>query len=399
MKAIIKKVVLSSLILSFQFVHAETSGAIGKKAPEVSFNTILNYKKSSAALSDFKSKVVILDFWATWCSNCIEEFPHLDSLQNKFEDDLQVLTVTDEPDERIKRYLSNHPMTLPVVIDTSRFINDLFPHKVIPHTILIDKSGVIRAITTPEALTDKVIEDLIEGKSIAILEKVDKPKKKPTEAYTIDKNVRFLTLVEPNREDFDSMFNPQGFESFYVRSIIATNLPIATLFEHAYGFPTKSRTVMLVEDMEKIQSKHCFVLVVPEADGPKRLQIMQHQLEQVFPYNARILEKMMPVKLLRLVEGKKINLIAKNDSSGMSLVAISGEGLQLINSSINGVATFAESRLKMPVLNETGLTGRYDLKIESYEDEVRNLNGELRKLGLELVDAQRPVKTLVISDN
>jgi thiol-disulfide isomerase/thioredoxin len=397
-----KKSIVFFLILSFQLVQAETIGKVGVESPEVSFNTILNFKRTSAKLSDFKSKVVIIDFWATWCSNCIEAFPHLDSLQNRFKDDLQVLTVTDEPKERIKRYLSNHPMSLSVVIDTSRFINELFPHKVIPHTILIDKSGVVRAITTPKELTEKVIGDLIAGHSITIPEKIDKQKKNPMNAYTLDDNVQFLTMVEPNREDLDEVFSQAGLEQFFLRSVVATNTTIGSLFESAYDFPRKSRTVIRVRDSTKFEStqsnKYCFVLVVPENDGPNRMQIMQQQLEQVFPYKAQVLEKMMPVKLLKLIEGKKTNLTAKKDSSGMSWFSISGDGLLLTNSSINGIAKFAESRLKQPVINETGLTERYDLTLESYEDEVQNLNGELRKLGLELVDAQRTIKTLVITD-
>lgn len=398
-----KKFLLFFLILSFQQLYAGTSVLIGEKSPEIDFKSILNYKKSSAKLSDFKSKIVIIDFWATWCSNCIEEFPHLDSLQNKFKEDLLVLTVTDEPKERIRRYLSNNTMRLPIVIDTSRSINELFPHKVIPHTVLIDKSGVIRAITTPKELNEKILGDLIAGKLTTIPEKVDKQKKNPAKAYTIDKNVQFLTLVEPNREDFDEMFSQLGIDQFFLRSIIATNTTISSLFESAYEFPKTSRTLIQVRDSTKFAStqsnKYCFVLVVPENDGPKRLQIMQQQLEQVFHYKAQIIETMMPVKIIKVIEGIKINLIAKKDTSGMSWMAVSGDGLQLTNSSINGIAKFVESRLKQPVLNETGLTGRYDLKIESYEDEVRNLNRELRKLGLELVDAQRNIKTLVITDN
>lgn len=398
-----KKYVFLFLIVSFQQSLAGTSLSIGEKSPDIDFMSIRNFKTSTAKLSDFKSKVVILDFWATWCSNCIEEFPHLDSLQSKFKDDLQVLTVTDETDDRIQRYLSNHPMSLPIVIDTSRIINGLFPHKVIPHTILIDKSGVIRAITTPKELTEKVIGDLIAGKSTAISEKVDKQMINPTKAYTIDEHVQFMTLVEPNREDFNEVLSPVGLENFLFRSVVATNTTISSLFELAYGFPRKSRTVLQVRDSTKFiftpSNKYCFVLVVPENDGSKRLQIMQQQLEQVFHYKAQITEKVMPVKILKIVEGKETNLTAKKDSSGASWQRISGEGLQLTNSTIDGIAEFAETRLKQPVLNETGLIGRYDVKIESYEDEVGNLNRELQKLGLELVDAERSIKTLVITDN
>ncbi len=401
-KYFMKKSLLLFLVLFIQLLQAGVTVSIGEKSPEVEFKSILNYKNSSSKLSDLKSKVVIIDFWATWCSSCIEGFPRLDSLQRKFKNEIQVLTVTDETEPRIKRYLSNHKMSLPIVIDTSRAINDSFPHKVIPHTILIDKTGVIRAITTPENLNEKLISDLIAGKSIDLAVKEDKQKINPEKAFTIDNDVRFLTMVKPYNDDINEVFSSHGLEPFYFRSVFAANKTINFLFESAYEFPRKSRTILKVKDSTKFDivpsNRFCFVLVVPEKDGPDRLRIMQQQLEQAFPYKAQIVENKMPVKILKVINKNKVNLTQKKDTTEVSMKIVTGEGLQLINSKIDGIAAFAESRLNIPVLNETGLTGRYDLNFVLYEDENLYLNDELRKLGLELVDAQRTIKTLVISD-
>jgi uncharacterized protein (TIGR03435 family) len=232
------------------------------------------------------------------------------------------------------------------------------------------------------------------------LEPEDKQKKNYYEAFAINDNVQFLTLVESYRDDLDEMISLSGFTPFFLRSIVATNQTIRTLFEVAYGFPSKTRTVIQVGDTAKFQSKkYCFVQIVPEAEDLKRMQIMQQQLEQVFPYKAHVFEEMASVKVLRVIGGRKSNLTANMDSSGMSGTAISGERFQLIHAKIDDLAQFAETRFKQPVLNETGLTGRYDLTIESSEDENGKLEEELRKLGLELVDAQRKIKILFISGN
>lgn len=198
------------------------------------------------------------------------------------------------------------------------------------------------------------------------------------------------------------MFSQFGLEKFFLRSVIATNSTISSLFESAHEFPSTSRTVLNVRDSTKftpIQSnKYCFVMVVPEDNGPKRMQMMQQQLELVFDYKAQIIEKMMPVKVLKVLKGVNLNLTVKKDTSGLSTRIIFGEGLKLINQRIDGLAKFAETRMKMPVIDETALDGRFDLNIVSYDDDVQNLNVEIRKLGLVLVDAQRIVKILVIND-
>src|SRR5438034_9125331 len=66
---------------------------IGHQLPEIVFNSVTNYKSKTARLSDFKGKIIILDFWSSFCGSCINLFPHLDSLQQKFKNDLQIILV------------------------------------------------------------------------------------------------------------------------------------------------------------------------------------------------------------------------------------------------------------------------------------------------------------------
>src|SRR5690606_28167319 len=56
---------------------------IGDTVPDISF-TVCNFNMPTAKLSDFAGRLVILDFWATWCGSCIKMFPKVDSLQKKF---------------------------------------------------------------------------------------------------------------------------------------------------------------------------------------------------------------------------------------------------------------------------------------------------------------------------
>lgn len=164
---------IQSFLLCFlsiiSFTQEETK--IGKKSPDLTFEHMVNYHKSEATLSDFDGKIVILDFWATWCIPCIQSFPKLEELQNTFQDDLQIITITDDPPGRIERFLTKQQMSLPVVIDEKRNLAKIFPHRTIPHAIVIDKSGTVRVITTSSEITGELIEKLISGKEIHLDEK------------------------------------------------------------------------------------------------------------------------------------------------------------------------------------------------------------------------------------
>jgi len=56
-------------------------------------NTIIHFNNDSAKLSTISSKLLILDFWATWCTSCLQGFPKLETLQQQFKQDLQVVLV------------------------------------------------------------------------------------------------------------------------------------------------------------------------------------------------------------------------------------------------------------------------------------------------------------------
>jgi thiol-disulfide isomerase/thioredoxin len=68
---------------------------IGETCPDVALSPIVNFKTSHATIADFKGKLLILDFWATWCAPCVSMIPVTDSLQKEFEGKIQILSVTD----------------------------------------------------------------------------------------------------------------------------------------------------------------------------------------------------------------------------------------------------------------------------------------------------------------
>lgn len=127
---------------------------------------------------DLDAKVIILDFWATYCQACINSLPNLQVIQDRYGEDIQILMVTSEDAARVKRTLErsevlrNADIRLPFLIN-NRLLKEVFPHFTIPHVVIIDASGRISAITHSSEISDSNIKKLILGEPVNFLVKDD----------------------------------------------------------------------------------------------------------------------------------------------------------------------------------------------------------------------------------
>jgi len=140
---------------------------IGEKIPEFNFNHVLLYPSSSISLSELKGKLIVLDYWATWCGSCINTFPKLDSLQKEFAKNVQFILIdnkkkTGEGKQTVEKFIKNRLASLRIIPDIPIVVEDTitqfyFPHQYIPHYVWIDPNGKLLAVTGTEFVTRDVI--------------------------------------------------------------------------------------------------------------------------------------------------------------------------------------------------------------------------------------------------
>jgi peroxiredoxin len=100
----------------------------------------------SWTLQQLTGKVVVVNFWATWCPPCRKEMPDLDAIHRQFSDKgLVILAISDEEIAKVKPFLAEHPVSYPVLLDPGRKVNDLFVVRGIPKTFVYDRSGRLAA--------------------------------------------------------------------------------------------------------------------------------------------------------------------------------------------------------------------------------------------------------------
>jgi len=117
---------------------------VGKDAP-LNF-TLKDMHGDDVVLSSYKGKVMILNFWATWCGPCKAEIPDLVMLQEQYRDDLVVLgfSVDDTP-EKMKPYAAEYKINYPLLVGNGREdVQDAYgPLWGIPVSVIIDREGKI----------------------------------------------------------------------------------------------------------------------------------------------------------------------------------------------------------------------------------------------------------------
>jgi peroxiredoxin len=108
--------------------------------------TLTDLQGKSWHLRDLRGKVVLVNFWATWCPPCRKEMPDLQALSDKYKDQgLVVLSISDEEMAKVSPFIAEHKISYPVLLDPGRKVNELFQVEGIPKSFVYDRDGKLVA--------------------------------------------------------------------------------------------------------------------------------------------------------------------------------------------------------------------------------------------------------------
>lgn len=108
--------------------------------------SLYNLEGKLIKITDYKGKIILLNFWATWCPNCRQESPFLEKLYDQFKTKEFIIfrINTKESKETINKYLEKHPSRIPILLDGNNKVGNLMGVWAHPTSFLIDYQGRIR---------------------------------------------------------------------------------------------------------------------------------------------------------------------------------------------------------------------------------------------------------------
>ena len=110
--------------------------------------TLRNLKGNLEGLDDHLGKVIIVNFWATWCTPCVKEMPSFENLYRRFRSKgLTILAVSLDKNSpsKVQEFVDKYKLSFPVLLDTDGVAEKLYPSFTIPFTYVVDKQGRVVA--------------------------------------------------------------------------------------------------------------------------------------------------------------------------------------------------------------------------------------------------------------
>ena len=147
MKSFQAKQLIRVFILTIASLFTVSVGvqAASVSGPAPNF-TLKSLNGSNVKLSELRGKVVLLNFWASWCGPCREEMPLLNKIHNKYQPlGFTILGVNvEEQSDAAKNFIAQRPVDFPILLDSKNQVSKMYDVVAMPTTVLIDRDGNMR---------------------------------------------------------------------------------------------------------------------------------------------------------------------------------------------------------------------------------------------------------------
>lgn len=384
---------------------------IGDPAPPLSIDEYVQAPDGAPeSWDDLEGRVVVLEFWATWCGPCIDAIPHLNELEQTFSDeDVVFIAISNEDRRTVESFLDKTEMNAWVAIDDNRETFRTYNVTGIPQTFLIDREGRLAGSTHPVRLGEGHLERVLDGKDAGLDDPnipgrvVAVPGVDPEDAA--DAEPLFQVLIrkaDPPQTTMPPMARKPG-------AVTMLGVGAATVIRQGYLFPEGR-----IEIAGDIADGH-FALIarVPPAHEDQLRPMIRQAVEMTFDVEANQETRRKEVLVLERVEAPGDDDSAEVDREGRQRSAHDAKSMKWTRGewtmqgvTMRDLADMLETSAGMLIEDETGLEGRFDLAY-SLGFDVRQMPKDERleaietvmreQLGLTLRPAKRDLEYLVIA--
>lgn len=425
------KLILSLLLMHSLLLNAQPL-KINEQFPDIRFQELFNTSQKQLQISDFKNKIVIFDFWSTTCISCIQAFPKLDSLQKKFNDNIQILLVSSEPLQNVKTFFEKRKKIaipgIPFICNDS-LLQLLFPHKGFPAYAWLDAEHRFRFLTEGADVNTTSITKLINKEELYLNTHQSGHYKTPNIFHPEHQNKLLFTSTLTNcitgfQESLPSEVRKRT-TGIHVKCASVTELYIHAFNENnRFQFNRVGRLITDFEEPQKYsrdksalhakewRDKYAYnyQLTIPLSDSLLKYAYMKTDLFRFFQLKAQVSAVYKQCIVLEEIPGK-LAIKTKNAESSHTFFrsSVNGDRYETVRALLNkpfnflthNLGAWLEEVYQLPFESNLNYTENIDIELSAQAVESLNitlLNKELEKYGLVLQQKEKAIACLILSD-
>ncbi|PRD56041.1 redoxin family protein [Sphingobacterium gobiense] len=395
---------------------------IGDTIPEELWNLplqVVNHPegKDTITLNDYRDKkLIILDFWATWCGSCIENIPHITELQKKFDNDFAAIFVNSKKGGDTKpkiesflakreKYTGDKLLFTSVVRDTA--LTELFPYRFIPHYVwLVD--GEVVAITSAHEVNEENIQAALLGVAEDIHTKtdiVDFDPKEPLFAYLHQemKGEKFFQSTFTGYLEGAGIWSGKNIDAnSKVWRYYIINKPLIEIVQTAVPEVRVPKNRLIIEGEKGTErvlydSLFCYEIIAKPTTTERMLDFLRTDIERYFGIGVKKETRRQEVWVLTKIEDNK-NLRSTGEKPMWRIDKKAKEKF-IRNMPVSALVDVLNTLSPIPVVDETGITSPIDIDLPRslHQIPISESNSYLIKYGLRLEKEERETKFTIIN--